>query len=459
MSVLSLAILLLPVTTVFAGDCGHFSVGECNPANEQIVGTQPIPCQENQDVNECVKICQTICSITSSCDFFSYDTTTKECTMLTERQESDFFSTCDVVAGPGSPTLLQCMSDLPDDACDRFVLQDCDYSGTRVFNQTDVFSPTDCQTFLADIGSFYDGVMFLHDISPIHLCQLLDSEEKKCTAVAGPTSPDYSTCNIYPTPAPTTTTTTTPAPDPVVVSVITKNAINNGAVANVQVDYTISNQTQDTIVTDSNGQGEIYPRMDLLPGLMVLTASLEGFSTAVVEVQISEQPSSQSVTISLSPVLDPHTQMRLVMNWGHLPRDLDLHVLQIPRNSGATCETYYNDKNGCPGLWLDVDNTSGGDAGAETITWDDAGDSLYLMSVFDFSGDSHTHIVQSEARIALYANDSGSPVTMEVPTTETNTYSRWWIIGCMDGLHGVSSFVPIDLLSEADPSPSLCVPS
>ena len=73
-------------------------------------------------------------------------------------------------------------------------------------------------------------------------------------------------------------------------------------------------------------------RMDLLPGLMVLTASLEGFSTAVVEVQISEEPSAQSpVLISLSPSLDPHTEMRLVMNWGHLPSDLDLHVLQIDR--------------------------------------------------------------------------------------------------------------------------------
>ena len=71
--------------------------------------------------------------------------------------------------------------------------------------------------------------------------------------------------------------------------------------------------------------------MDLLPGLMVLTASLEGFSPAVVEVQISEEPSAQSVTISLSPILDPHTEMRLVMNWGRLPKDLDLHVLQIDR--------------------------------------------------------------------------------------------------------------------------------
>ena len=66
----------------------------------------------------------------------------------------------------------------------------------------------------------------------------------------------------------------------------------------------------------------------------------------------------------------------------------------------------------------------GGDAGAETITWDDAGDSLYLMSVYDYSFDSDTHIVQSEAKIALYSNNSGSPITMEVPTTETNTYSR-----------------------------------
>ena len=201
-----LAVFLLPVTTVFAGDCGHFSVGECDPSKEQIVGSQQIPCQENQDVNECVAICQKICSITSSCDFFSYDTVTKECTMLTERKESDFFSTCDVVAGPGSPTLLQCMSDLPDDACDRFVLQDCDFAGTSVFNQTDVFSPTECQSFLADIGSFYNGVMFLHDISPIHLCQLLDSEVKFCNAVAGPSSPDFSTCNNFPTPTTPATT-------------------------------------------------------------------------------------------------------------------------------------------------------------------------------------------------------------------------------------------------------------
>ena len=67
---------------------------------------------------------------------------------------------------------------------------------------------------------------------------------------------------------------------------------------------------------------------------------------------------------------------------------------------------------------------SGGDTGAETITWDGAGDFLYLMFVYDYSHSSSTHIVQSEARIDLYSNNSGSPITMEVPTTDTNTYSR-----------------------------------
>ena len=66
---------------------------------------------------------------------------------------------------------------------------------------------------------------------------------------------------------------------------------------------------------------------------------------------------------------------------------------------------------------------TGGDNGAETITWEDAGDSFYLMFIYDFSGSS-THIVESDARIALYSNNSGSPITMEVPTTDTNNYSR-----------------------------------
>ena len=33
---------------------------------------------------------------------------------------------------------------------------------------------------------------------------------------------------------------------------------------------------------------------------------------------------------------------------------------------------------------------------------------------------------------------------------------RWWVVGCMDGMYGVSSFYPLNFLSEQDPDPYLC---
>jgi len=119
----------------------------------------------------------------------------------------------------------------------------------------------------------------------------------------------------------------------VVVNIITRNAVSNEIMEGVQVDLRIGSTSLPRLNTNSNGQGQTSPRMSLLPGQMVLTASKRGFSTAVVKQQIHEQPPSQSVTLSLTPVLEPHTDMRLVMNWGRNPNDLDLHVLQINRFS------------------------------------------------------------------------------------------------------------------------------
>ena len=66
---------------------------------------------------------------------------------------------------------------------------------------------------------------------------------------------------------------------------------------------------------------------------------------------------------------------------------------------------------------------TGGDNGAETVTWDKTGDSVYLLAVHDYSGDP-THLVKSEARVAIYSKKRSSPITMEVPTKDTNTHSR-----------------------------------
>ena len=44
--------------------------------------------------------------------------------------------------------------------------------------------------------------------------------------------------------------------------------------------------------------------MDLLPGIIALTTSLGGFSSSVTEIKILERPLTQSVTLSLSPLLE-----------------------------------------------------------------------------------------------------------------------------------------------------------
>ena len=73
--------------------------------------------------------------------------------------------------------------------------------------------------------------------------------------------------------------------------------------------------------------------MDLLPGSMLFSATLEGFYTETVEVEIASEPSDQAIGLSLNPTHSNTTDMRLVMNWGHLPEDLDLHVVQIDRSA------------------------------------------------------------------------------------------------------------------------------
>merc|ERR1719402_164082 len=64
--------------------------------------------------------------------------------------------------------------------------------------------------------------------------------------------------------------------------------------------------------------------------------------------------------ISLSPVM-PRGNLRIIMNWNEKPEDLDLTSIQIDTNTQETCKTNYQDKTGCTGVKLDLDNTKGGD--------------------------------------------------------------------------------------------------
>ena len=57
-----------------------------------------------------------------------------------------------------------------------------------------------------------------------------------------------------------------------------------------------------------------------------------------------------------------------MMNWEkNTPNDLDLHIVAVKKKQFKTCRTYFGKKNVCEKISLDLDNTRGGQNGAETI--------------------------------------------------------------------------------------------
>ena len=153
-----------------------------------------------------------------------------------------------------------------------------------------------------------------------------------------------------------------------------------------------------SVITGSTGTADVTIATDQLPTILTYHMHKEGFIAINGSMMLEETSSLDSLNLSLAPVANERARLRLVMNWGILPKDLDLHVTQFSNSDpGQYCETYYGQLSGCDGLYLEVDNTEGGHHGAETITWTDPGDSWYLLFVFDYSG-ANTTLVESQVR-------------------------------------------------------------
>jgi hypothetical protein len=76
---------------------------------------------------------------------------------------------------------------------------------------------------------------------------------------------------------------------------------------------------------------------------------------------------------------------------------------------------------------MDMDITTGGDSGAETVTWSTLGDYIYLFFVDEYAHSGDTTLVESGARVAFYGRDgNGDPLVIreEVDTNDPNSRSR-----------------------------------
>ena len=125
--------------------------------------------------------------------------------------------------------------------------------------------------------------------------------------------------------------------------------------------------------------------------------------------------------MSLSPtILDG--DMRIVLNWGASPSDLDLH-LKTPGIEGTPYEVYYRAKGSqasAPYAVLDHDDRSS--YGPETITVYDLKVGTYKCFIHNYSGSPS--ITTSGGVVQIYGT-SGLLETVNVPTTGEGLY--WYI--------------------------------
>ncbi len=156
-------------------------------------------------------------------------------------------------------------------------------------------------------------------------------------------------------------------------------------------------------------------------------------------------------------------QMRIVLQWGENPSDLDSHLFGAERDN-AGLHVYYSDMVGYGGSYdgngerklyamLDVDDTSS--YGPETITIYDLNTS-YIYAVYDYSSGgslSSSMLTESAAVIKVYTYGSDTPRTFTLPRGE----GTWWHVfrirnGTIRPIGDLSTYSPtngMDMFGEA----------
>jgi hypothetical protein len=185
----------------------------------------------------------------------------------------------------------------------------------------------------------------------------------------------------------------------------------------------------ETDTTDGNGE---FGFTEVAAGHYDIEVTLQDFLDSCLENLLVLGNVTTTRTISLSPPLAAG-ELRIVMNWGAVPSDLDSH-LWLPEDPGY--EVYFANEgslDACPFANLDVDDVTS--FGPETITIAQRFDGMYRYAVHNFSGEYYsepTPIRQSGAQVQVFG-ESGLIASYSVPASG-NGY--WWHVFDMDGQTG-----------------------
>jgi uncharacterized protein YfaP (DUF2135 family) len=196
------------------------------------------------------------------------------------------------------------------------------------------------------------------------------------------------------------------------------NAANGSPLAGALVTVQTTGQSATT-----NGTGH-YTINNVPAGSHNVTASSTGYLSAT---QSTTVPAGGTTTLNfaLSPAPTGTGEIRAVLSWGAIPRDLDLHVSgPVSGSSSARFHVYYNnrsvrDADNDPYCELDVDDVDGNGPETQTITVSvDEGNYVagnYHVWVHNFSGGSFA--------------GSGATLNLFDKTTQRGSFAQDAVIG------------------------------
>lgn len=199
----------------------------------------------------------------------------------------------------------------------------------------------------------------------------------------------------------------------------------------------------------TNSSGE-YTFSSVTAGTASLTTSLSGYSSDTRQVTITTGQTTE-VTVSLSATLATG-EMRIVLNWGATPSDLDSHLTGPPASGTTRFHVYYSNRTPTgAGANLDHDDTSS--YGPETVTITERRAGTYKYYVHDFtnrSSSTSSVMSQSSAVVQVY-NSAGLVATYNVP----NQAGTLWYVFDLDGSTGALSSKNVMSFESSPTGPSI----
>jgi len=215
-----------------------------------------------------------------------------------------------------------------------------------------------------------------------------------------------------------------------------KVVIQNGRaepLEDVRID--LSYEEQDHVYhTDAEGStGFVTVTADSYPLEIIGLASKEGCTTVRFEEVIVACDNEITVTLTMVPFDE---DIKINLNWKQADTDLDLVTDQFLSGEDI-CSTWFEQKNSCPGLYLDFDSMGGSlgiDNGTESTVIASPGRKIYGIYVNLYSKFTpEVSLPLSGASVSVYFGTRAHTLTQnfEVPQQTDDKKYKNWLIGCL----------------------------